>query len=723
MKYFDSGQQRQCFARYFEDLAIPKDQKYDNVFLELCNMRVSETESGYSGDLNTDLKITESEIGSAIDLLNNGKAPDEYGLSSEHFKAAKPVIVPVLTDLFNQILTEKKVPASFKTGIITPVLKKGKDSKCMGNYRGITISSALGKLFEYTVLNKLKVQQSDHQFGFTKGLSPTMASLLVTEAKSEAHQNHESLYFATLDSVKAFDVVHHVILLDKLIDKGICKDIWLIIKDLYTDISSKVKWLGDCSDAFPINQGVRQGGVLSTHLYKVYVDPLLELLKSKRLGYRLGTVYLGSPTVADDVTFLTKFREELQLMFCEAGSYSSCNRYQIHPMKTEVTSLTDDKADEKDVWSLGDNELALTSSSTHLGLKRLGKKESEKNVNERICLARRTAYLLMNTGLHGTNGLSPKVSYIIYKAYVLPRMLYGLEAIHLNKTQLQQLEKYHLRTLRQLQSLPQRTATSAVFMLLGALPIEAEIHKKQLSLLHSVITSDNKCLQDLVQRQLACSFDNVYSFFYSTAQVLVKYNLPTLNALYASDIGKLQWKAMCKKAVSGYWTRVYVNDIKAKKTLKYLSVCQLRAGSTHLVWQNLESVADVRKAVIKVRFLTGVYLLQTSKHVLSNKTVDATCRLCQLDVEDIRHTVTRCPAFHSIRASTLTKLRDVISDHRDIINVDNWDCFLKIIIDPTWVARVVPEVRDDISATVEEISRTFFFNIHVKRLYILKQLE
>ena len=96
----------------------------------------------------------------------------------------------------------------------------------------------------------------------------------------------------------------------------------------------------------------------------------------------------------------------------------------------------------------------------------------------------------MNTALHGTNGLNPKVSYIIYKAYVLPRMLYRLEVIHMYKTQLQQLEKYHLRTLRQLQTLAQRTATSAVFMLLGALPTEAEIHEKQLSLLHSVITSD-----------------------------------------------------------------------------------------------------------------------------------------------------------------------------------------------------------------------------------------
>ena len=110
--------------------------------------------------------------------------------------------------------------------------------------------------------------------------------------------------------------------------------------------------------------------------------------------------------------------------------------------------------------------------------------------------ARRTSYLLMNTGLHGTNGLNPETSYIIYKCYVLPRMLYGLEVIYLTKTQLNQLERYHLRMLRQIQALPQRTASSPVYMLLGALPIEAEIHtrtpRRSISHLHRAKSIDHE---------------------------------------------------------------------------------------------------------------------------------------------------------------------------------------------------------------------------------------
>ena len=57
-----------------------------------------------------------------------------------------------------------------------------------------------------------------------------------------------------------------------------------------------------------------------------------------------------------------------------------------------------------------------------------------------------------------------------------------------------------------IQSLPQRTACAAVYMLLGALPFEGELHKRRLSLLNSVITSDNECLKGLVQIETTCLF-------------------------------------------------------------------------------------------------------------------------------------------------------------------------------------------------------------------------
>ena len=147
-------------------------------------------------------------------------------------------------------------------------------------------------------------------------------------------------------------------------------------------------------------------------------------------------------------------------------------------------------------------------------------------------------------------------------------------------------------------------------MLLGAPTLEAELHKRRLSLLHSVVSSENECLNGLLQRQLACAFNTQNSFFFIVSNILEEYGLPSLSQLVCSNYSKLQWRHIYVKAINNLWTKQFVCEIKTKKTLKYLSMYNLRIG-THFVWRSLDSsVTDVRKGITKTRILTGIYLLQ-----------------------------------------------------------------------------------------------------------------
>ena len=130
------------------------------------------------------------------------------------------------------------------------------------------------------------------------------------------------------------------------------------------------------------------------------------------------------------------------------------------------------------------------------------------NIKERLSLACRTLYALINTGVHGSNGLNLKVSLKIYQCYVIPRILFGLEVLPLNKGQLNTLGKFHLDNLRKFQYLPTRVASSAVYLLLGTLPLEAELHKRQSSLVYSLLTSTNETIHQLSERQIAINLDN-----------------------------------------------------------------------------------------------------------------------------------------------------------------------------------------------------------------------
>ena len=168
--------------------------------------------------------ISESEVLKVIKSLNSGNSADEMGLTAEHLKYSGTVLLAAIATVFNEILRTKVIPDVFKSGIITPVHKKGKDPCKMDTYRGITVSSILGKLFETVLLNRLDElnhDQSDLQFGFTKGLSPTTASLILSEAVLDSAQTGEPLYIAAFDTQKAFDVVSHPVLMKMLYLQGI----------------------------------------------------------------------------------------------------------------------------------------------------------------------------------------------------------------------------------------------------------------------------------------------------------------------------------------------------------------------------------------------------------------------------------------------------------------------------------------------------------------------
>jgi hypothetical protein len=65
---------------------------------------------------------------------------------------------------------------------------------------------------------------------------------------------------------------------------------WTIIQSMHEGASSAIKWNGKISDQFKVLQGGRQGGILSTDLYKLYVNPLLDKLTSSNIGLKIGNV-------------------------------------------------------------------------------------------------------------------------------------------------------------------------------------------------------------------------------------------------------------------------------------------------------------------------------------------------------------------------------------------------------------------------------------------------
>jgi hypothetical protein len=63
-------------------------------------------------------------------------------------------------------------------------------------------------------------------------------------------------------------------------------------------------------------------------------------------------------------------------------------------------------------------------------------------IEQNITKARRTAYSLLSTGSYGKNGLDPITSISLYKIYVQPVLMYGLEIVQPKQTNLKKLEVF-----------------------------------------------------------------------------------------------------------------------------------------------------------------------------------------------------------------------------------------------------------------------------------------
>ena len=85
-----------------------------------------------------------------------------------------PILIILISLLFNMVILHGMVPVDFCRGIIIPVVKNSKGNKTSSdNYIGITLSPVLSKLFEMILLIDLqKYPHSDClQFGFKKKAS------------------------------------------------------------------------------------------------------------------------------------------------------------------------------------------------------------------------------------------------------------------------------------------------------------------------------------------------------------------------------------------------------------------------------------------------------------------------------------------------------------------------------------------------------------------------
>ena len=158
--------------------------------------------------------------------FNANKASSHDSIPLQIIQQSFQNIVHPLVTIINLSLSSGVFPESLKIAKVIPVLKAD-DPTLLTNYRPTSILPAFSKLFERVMYNRLVEFLDLHstlyskQFGFRKNHSTALALTDLICNISSAVDRNETTLGVFLDLSKAFDIINHEILCEKLHYYGI----------------------------------------------------------------------------------------------------------------------------------------------------------------------------------------------------------------------------------------------------------------------------------------------------------------------------------------------------------------------------------------------------------------------------------------------------------------------------------------------------------------------
>ena len=196
-------------------------------------------------------------------------------------------LIPILFKLFNLIVNSGIYPDIWTKGVITAIYKSG-DSSNPSNYRGICVTSCLGKLFCFILNSRLHLFLKNNnllhnsQIGFLPGnrTADHIFALRTLIDKYVTNTPRRKLFCCFVDFRKAFDSIWHPGLLKRLLDYGIGGQFFNLIANMYSKSECCVKADTIRSEYFNYNRGVRQGCILSPLLFNLYLNDIPSRLEN-----------------------------------------------------------------------------------------------------------------------------------------------------------------------------------------------------------------------------------------------------------------------------------------------------------------------------------------------------------------------------------------------------------------------------------------------------------
>ena len=385
--------------------------------------------------------ITEREIHKSIKGLKSGKAVYFDEISNDALKSGYEELKEALTHLFNIIYGQGVYPDAWCDGFIVPIHKKN-NIMDVNNYRGIIISSCIGKLFLRIITRRIEdFMISSHKWSFNQcGFKPdhrTEDSIFILNTIFEAYvtKQNAKVYLAFVDFSKFFDKINRSYLLYRLLKYGITGKAYGIIKSMYGNTGYTVRVNDFVSPRFIGNLGVKQGCWLSPTLSNIFQNDLHEIFSNGRSDpVFLGNTHLNSLSWADDLVLMSTSKEGLQKCLDNLQSYCCKWGLEVNAEKTKTMTFSKRRVLLDKPLIFGDSPLEDVDAFNYLGFCIKHNNDTSGIINDRVLKARRVTHMLMQCLSINRHNKSPLLSLKLFDKQIVPILHYGAAIWSVPKT-------------------------------------------------------------------------------------------------------------------------------------------------------------------------------------------------------------------------------------------------------------------------------------------------
>ena len=270
--------------------------------------------------------------------LDSGGGVDPNGIFPLFLKRIRKTLAPKLAILFRILLSSGSFPTDWRSANITPIPKGSSCSQYPSEYRPISITPVLSKVYEKLLYKKLYNYAErnnlfpETQFGFRKGLGTTDALLTLIHDLQSGLDSRSEARVVSLDFSSAFDLVNHRALVFKLQAMGVGGRVLNVIKEFLTDRLQCVSVDGQLSDHCRVISGVPQGSVLGPLLFILFTSDMWSGLENKLISYADDTtLYAGIDSPMDRNVVADSLNRDLLRI------HAWCQQWgmKLNPMKTQ----------------------------------------------------------------------------------------------------------------------------------------------------------------------------------------------------------------------------------------------------------------------------------------------------------------------------------------------------------------------------------------------------